>query len=258
VFDPTNTSKVFCCGVDYVRRGAVAKGANVVFWHTGGIFNSMASNIFRKNTKNTLYRGFGKRALDLAVSLVGLALLSPFLLFLALLIRLRMGRPVIFTQERPGKNGMPFAILKFRTMTNAVDRLGQLLPDGERITELGGWLRRTSFDELPELFNVLRGEMSLVGPRPLLMDYLKLYSPQQARRHAVLPGITGWAQINGRNSISWEEKFELDVWYVDHMSFWLDLRLLVMSLATLVRQDGIAAQGHATMPDFTGSENNPQ
>jgi sugar transferase EpsL len=205
-----------------------------------------------------LYSGFGKRALDLAVSLAGLALLSPFLLFLAWLIRLWMGRPVIFTQERPGKNGRPFTIFKFRTMTNAVDRVGKLLPEGERMTELGGWLRRTSFDELPELFNVLRGEMSLVGPRPLRMDYLELYSPQQARRHEVLPGITGWAQINGRNSISWEEKFDLDVWYVDHMSFWLDLRLLVMTLATLMRQEGIAAQGHATMPDFTGSKNKPQ
>ncbi len=196
--------------------------------------------------------------MDLAVCLAALALLSPFLLLLALLVRLRMGRPVIFTQERSGKNGMPFKIFKLRTMTNATDRLGQLLPDSERITELGGWLRRTSFDELPELFNVLRGDMSLVGPRPLVMNYLELYSPQQARRHSVLPGITGWAQINGRNSISWEKKFELDVWYVDHMNFWLDLRVLVMTLVALVRQDGIVAQGHATMPEFTGSKNNPQ
>lgn len=143
-------------------------------------------------------------------------------------------------------------------MTNATDRLGQLLPDSERITELGGWLRRTSFDELPELFKVLRGDMSLVGPRPLVLNYLELYSPQQARRHSVLPGITGWAQINGRNSISWEKKFELDVWYVDHMNFWLDLRVLVMTLVALVRQDGIVVQGHATMPEFTGSKNNPQ
>lgn len=196
--------------------------------------------------------------MDLAVCLAALALLSPFLLLLALLVRLRMGRPVIFTQERSGKNGMPFKIFKLRTMTNATDRLGQLLPDSERITELGGWLRRTSFDELPELFNVLRGDMSLVGPRPLVLNYLELYSPQQARRHSVLPGITGWAQINGRNSISWEKKFELDVWYVDHMNFWLDLRVLVMTLVALVRQDGIVAQGHATMPEFTGSKNNPQ
>lgn len=196
--------------------------------------------------------------MDLAVCLAALALLSPFLLLLALLVRLRMGRPVIFTQERSGKNGMPFKIFKLRTMTNATDRLGQLLPDSERITELGGWLRRTSFDELPELFNVLRGDMSLVGPRPLVLNYLELYSPQQARRHSVLPGITGWAQINGRNSISWEKKFELDVWYVDHMNFWLDLRVLVMTLVALVRQDGIVVQGHATMPEFTGSKNNPQ
>jgi lipopolysaccharide/colanic/teichoic acid biosynthesis glycosyltransferase len=205
-----------------------------------------------------LYRRFGKRAIDLAVSLAALALLSPFLLFLACLVRLRLGRPVIFAQERPGKDGRPFTIFKFRTMADAVDRLGRLLPDGERITKLGGWLRRTSIDELPELFNVLRGEMSLVGPRPLRMHYLERYSPEQARRHEVLPGITGWAQINGRNSISWEEKFELDVWYVDHMSFWLDLRLLVMTLATLVRQEGISAPGHATMPDFMGSENKTQ
>jgi sugar transferase EpsL len=211
----------------------------------------------RKN-KHELYRRFGKRALDLAVGLVALALLSPFLLFLACLIRLRLGRPVIFTQERAGKVGKPFTIFKFRTMTEAVDDLGRLLPDGERMTGLGGWLRRTSIDELPELFNVVRGEMSLVGPRPLGTNYLELYSPQQARRHEVLPGVTGWAQVKGRNSISWEKKFELDVWYVDHVSLWLDLRLLAMTLATLVRQDGIAAEGHATMPSFTGSENEPR
>jgi sugar transferase EpsL len=204
------------------------------------------------------YRRFGKRALDLAISLAALALLSPFLLFFACLIRLRLGRPVIFAQERPGKDGRPFTIFKFRTMTDAVDGLGQLLPDSERITGLGGWLRRTSIDELPELFNVLRGEMSLVGPRPLRMDYLALYSPQQARRNEVLPGITGWAQVNGRNSISWGKKFELDVWYVDHMSFWLDLQLLAMTLATLVGQEGIAAEGYGSMPDFTGSENKSQ
>jgi lipopolysaccharide/colanic/teichoic acid biosynthesis glycosyltransferase len=207
---------------------------------------------------NKFYRRFGKRVLDLAVSLTALALLSPVLLVLALLIRLRMGRPVIFTQERPGRDGRPFTIFKFRTMRNAVDHLGQLLPDGERMTGLGGWLRRMSLDELPELVNVLRGEMSLVGPRPLRMDYLELYSPQQARRHEVLPGITGWAQVNGRNSISWEKKFELDVWYVDHMGFWLDLRLLAMTLATLVSREGITAHGHASMPNFTGSQNKSQ
>jgi lipopolysaccharide/colanic/teichoic acid biosynthesis glycosyltransferase len=171
---------------------------------------------------------------------------------------MRLGRPVIFAQERPGKDGRPFVIFKFRTMTDAVDGLGQLLPDGERMTRLGDWLRRFSIDELPELVNVLRGEMSLVGPRPLRMDYLKLYSPQQARRHEVLPGITGSAQVNGRNSISWEEKFKLDIWYVDHMSFWLDLRLLAMTLPALVRQEGITAPGHASMPNFTGSDNKPR
>jgi sugar transferase EpsL len=211
----------------------------------------------RKN-KHELYRRFGKRALDSAVSLVALALLSPLLLFLACLIHLRLGQPVIFTQERAGKDGKPFTIFKFRTMTEGVDDLGRLLPDGERMTRLGGWLRRTSIDELPELFNVVRGEMSLAGPRPLGTNYLELYSPEQARRHEVLPGITGWAQVNGRNSISWEKKFVLDVWYVDHMSLWLDLRLLAMTLATLVRQDGIAAEGHPTMPSFTRSENEPR
>lgn len=193
-----------------------------------------------------------KRAFDLVVSLLALILLSPLLGLLALLVRLRLGAPVLFRQLRPGLHGRPFTLYKFRTMTDARDAQGALLPDAERLTPLGRFLRSTSLDELPELFNVLKGEMSLVGPRPLLMEYLPRYTPEQLRRHEVRPGITGWAQVNGRNVLSWEEKFALDVWYVEHHSFWLDLKILWLTLVKTLRREGIAAEGHATMPKFMG------
>jgi len=186
-----------------------------------------------------------------AVSL--LTMLSAPLLLLALVVRITLGGPVLFRQVRPGLHGRPFRMIKFRTMTDARDADGALLPDAQRLTPLGRFLRATSLDELPELWNVIRGDMSLVGPRPLLMEYLPLYSAEQARRHEVRPGVTGWAQVNGRNSLSWERRLEMDVWYVDHQSFWLDLRILVMTVGKVVRRDGISADGEATMPKFTGN-----
>ena len=175
------------------------------------------------------------------------------MLILAITIFSRLGSPILFRQRRPGLNGEIFEMLKFRSMQEAKDKEGNLLPDSERLTEFGRWLRSTSLDELPELWNVLRGEMSLVGPRPLLMEYLPLYSPEQAHRHDVRPGITGWAQVNGRNAISWEEKFKLDVWYVDHQSFWLDLKILFLTVKNVISQHGISADGEATMPKFSGN-----
>ena len=193
-----------------------------------------------------------KRALNLAIAVPALIVLSPLLLGIALAIRVRMGSPVLFRQERPGLGGRPFRMLKFRTMSDLRDPQGRLLDDAHRLTPLGRWLRRTSLDELPELINVLKGEMSLVGPRPLLMEYLPRYTPEQARRHVVKPGITGWAQINGRNALSWEEKFALDLWYVEHRSLWLDCVILVRTIAAVVSGRGISADGHATMPEFQG------
>ncbi len=169
-------------------------------------------------------------------------------------VRLAHGSPVLFTQVRPGYFGRPFKIYKFRTMTDERDTQGNLLPDAERLTRLGRFLRASSLDELPELFNVLRGEMSLVGPRPLLMQYLTRYTPEQARRHAVLPGITGWAQVNGRNALTWEDKFRLDVWYVENWSFWLDIQILWMTAWKVVKREGISQPGHATAEEFMGSE----
>lgn len=195
-----------------------------------------------------------KRALDVAGAGFGLAAASPIMALTAIAIAYDLGRPVFFLQVRPGKGGLPFGMLKFRTMRDAVDASGRQLPDAARLTRLGRFLRSTSLDELPELWNVLRGEMSLVGPRPLLTEYLPRYSPAQARRHEVLPGVTGWAQIRGRNALSWEEKFALDVWYVDHASFWLDLRILAGTVGAVLRRDGISHAGDATMPPFTGSE----
>jgi|SRR5690606_6750205 len=195
-----------------------------------------------------------KRPLDVILSAMALLILSPVLLAIALLVRVGMGSPVLFRQRRPGLHGRPFTILKFRTMTEARDGDGTLLPDVDRLTVLGRFLRRTSLDELPELINVLRGDMSLVGPRPLRMHYLDHYTPEQMRRHDVLPGITGWAQVNGRNALTWEEKFALDVWYVDHVSFWLDLKILLMTVLRVLTGDGISQPGHATMPEFTGTE----
>jgi lipopolysaccharide/colanic/teichoic acid biosynthesis glycosyltransferase len=195
-----------------------------------------------------------KRLFDfLAASLAVLVLALP-LLPLAWLIRRKLGSPVFFTQVRPGLHGKPFKMVKFRTMTDERSPEGQLLPDVERLTPFGCWLRATSLDELPELWNVLRGDMSLVGPRPLLMEYLSIYTPEQARRHEVRPGITGWAQVNGRNSISWEDKFKLDVWYVGNQSLWLDIKILWLTVKKVLVRDGIRAQGEATMPRFTGSQ----
>lgn len=193
-----------------------------------------------------------KRALDLGVAGAVLLVAAPVMAAAAVAIRLRMGSPVLFRQTRPGLGGRPFQILKFRTMRDAVDAAGQPLPDADRITAVGEFLRKTSIDELPQMWNVLRGDMSLVGPRPLLMEYLPLYSPAQARRHEVRPGITGWTQVNGRNALSWEEKFRLDVWYVDHRSFRLDLRILALTALRVLRRDGISQHGHATMEKFRG------
>lgn len=194
-----------------------------------------------------------KRLLDIAVAATGLALLAPVLAILALAVRLKLGRPILFRQRRPGLHGGPFEMYKLRTMLDRQDAQGRPLPDEERLTPFGRFLRSTSLDELPELLNVLRGEMSLVGPRPLLMEYLARYTPEQARRHEVKPGITGWAQINGRNAIGWEERFALDVWYVDHWSLALDLKILFQTAGKVLRRDGISAESHATMPKFMGT-----
>jgi len=193
-----------------------------------------------------------KRLIDILAASFGLLLLAPLLLVLALLIRVRMGSPVIFGQVRPGLRGKPFRMIKFRTMLDAVDAQGNPLPDDQRLTRLGSFLRSTSLDELPELWNVLKGDMSLVGPRPLLMEYLPLYSPEQARRHDVRPGVTGWAQVNGRNALSWDEKFKLDVWYVDNQSLWLDIKILFMTVKKVLVREGISAEGEVTMSKFTG------
>ncbi|MEX0661280.1 MAG: sugar transferase [Balneolaceae bacterium] len=194
-----------------------------------------------------------KRIVDVIIVLVGLMLLWPLLIILALINYFMHGSPVLFKQVRPGKNGEPFMFYKFRTMTNERDQTGELLPDAERLTPYGEWLRKTSLDELPSLFNVLKGEMSLVGPRPLLMEYVPLYNTFQQRRHEVKPGITGWAQVNGRNEISWERKFELDVWYVENQSLGLDLKVLFLTLNAIIRRKGINAKNHKTMPKFRGS-----
>lgn len=195
-----------------------------------------------------------KRLFDILVAASALLLLAPLLLTLAWLVRRRIGAPVLFRQLRPGLHGRPFELLKFRSMREALDAHGAPLPDAERLTPFGRFLRATSLDELPELWSVLKGDMSLVGPRPLLMEYLPLYSAEQARRHAVRPGITGWAQVNGRNALSWEEKFRLDVWYVEHRSFRLDLHILLLTLRRVLAREGINAEGEATMPRFTGSK----
>lgn len=198
------------------------------------------------------YTRFGKRLFDLTLSLAALLLLCPVLAALALLVRVQLGAPVLFRQTRPGLRGKLFTLYKFRTMTGARDAQGNLLPDAERLTRFGRFLRSTSLDELPELFNVLKGEMSLVGPRPLLTQYLERYTPEQMRRHAVLPGITGWAQVNGRNALSWEQKFALDVWYVDHQSIRLDLKILLLTVWKIIKREGIHQPGQATMQEFLG------
>ena len=195
-----------------------------------------------------------KRLFDVVVSACALLVLALPLLVVIWMVRRKLGSPVFFTQVRPGMHGKPFKMVKFRSMTSERGTDGELLPDAERLTPFGRFLRSTSLDELPELWNVLKGDMSLVGPRPLLMEYLPLYSPEQARRHEVRPGITGWAQVNGRNAISWEDKFKLDVWYVDHCSLWLDIKILWLTVKKVLVREGISAAGEATMGKFTGSK----
>lgn len=195
-----------------------------------------------------------KRLMDLIIAFVGLLMLLPMILLVATLIHRKLGSPVLFRQTRPGLNGKPFEMIKFRTMLDATDKNGNLLPDDQRMTSLGSFLRATSLDELPELWNVLKGDMSLVGPRPLLMEYLPLYSKEQYRRHEVRPGVTGWAQVNGRNAISWEDKFRLDVWYVDNQSLWLDVKILFLTVKKVLVRDGISGDGEVTMSKFTGSK----
>jgi sugar transferase EpsL len=195
-----------------------------------------------------------KRLFDLIATILGLLLIWPFLIVLALLVRIKHGSPVLFCQQRPGLHGRPFMMYKFRTMTVERDADGTLLPDDQRLTGFGRFLRSASLDELPELINVLKGEMSLVGPRPLLTEYLPLYSPEQARRHELRPGITGWAQVNGRNTISWEEKFRLDVWYIKNQSFWLDIKILWLTVHKVFQRHGISQEGQATCQPFKGGE----
>jgi sugar transferase EpsL len=195
-----------------------------------------------------------KRTIDILISGTALLLLAPVFCILALLISKKFGGPVLFSQVRPGLNGKPFRMIKFRTMTNTIDSGGDLLPDTDRLKPFGHWLRSASLDELPGLWNVLKGDMSLVGPRPLLLQYLPLYTPEQARRHQVKPGLTGWAQVNGRNALSWEEKFTLDLWYVDNRNLWLDLKILSMTAFKVIKRDGINAASDVTMPVFIGSK----
>jgi sugar transferase EpsL len=197
-----------------------------------------------------------KRLFDVLVSSTALILLSPVLLFVALLVRIKLGSPILFTQIRPGLNAKPFKMVKFRTLTEAKDSSGNFLPDAQRLTRFGKLLRSTSLDELPELWNVLKGDMSLVGPRPLLMEYLPLYNARQIRRHEARPGITGWAQINGRNAIDWETRFQLDVFYVENQTFWFDLKILFLTAAKVIRREGIQQEGQATVSKFTGSGKN--
>ncbi len=194
-----------------------------------------------------------KRVFDVCVAALMLVVLSPLILVVALLVRWQLGSPLLFHHRRPGLHGQPFGMVKFRTMLDTRDATGALLPSDQRLTHFGKLLRSTSLDELPELWNVLKGDMSLVGPRPLLMDYLPLYTAEQFRRHEARPGITGWAQVNGRNDLSWEDKFRLDVWYVDHQSLWLDIRILFLTLKKVVFREGISAGGHAITPRFSGS-----
>ena len=197
-----------------------------------------------------MIRSLIKRCIDLVLSTGAVVLLSPILVAVVSIVRLQMGAPVLYPQTRPGRGGLPFKIFKFRTMSDARNADGNLLTDADRLTPLGRFLRATSLDELPELINIIKGDMSIVGPRPLLMQYLDRYSSEQARRHEVRPGLTGWAQVNGRNAISWEEKFKLDVWYVDNQSFWLDLKIIVLTVLKVIKREGISADGEDTMHEF--------
>jgi len=200
---------------------------------------------------------FIKRLFDLAIAVPLLIILSPVFLLIGFLVRIRIGAPIFFRQVRPGFQSKPFGIHKFRTMSDKRDENGNLFSDAERLTPLGRFLRKTSIDELPELFNVIRGDMSIVGPRPLLMQYLDRYTPEQARRHEIKPGITGWAQVNGRNAISWEHKFRLDVWYVDHQSLWLDLKIIALTVWKILKREGISQAGQATAEEFKGAIQQP-
>lgn len=200
-----------------------------------------------------MYRLLGKRIADLVLVVPALLLLLPVYIFLALLVHWRLGTPILFRQQRPGLHGKPFTLYKFRTMTNRCNDQGILLTDADRLTPFGNWLRSSSLDELPELWNILKGEMSFVGPRPLLLSYLARYTPEQMCRHNVLPGLTGWAQVHGRNALSWDEKFKLDLWYVDHLSFTLDLKIIFLTIWKTVLREGIHASGAATMPEFMGT-----
>lgn len=195
-----------------------------------------------------------KRAFDIVVAGIGLILLLPLIAAVAILVRINLGRPILFRQERPGRFAKPFTLFKFRTMRQTRWQERSPLPDAQRLSPFGKYLRATSLDELPELWNVVRGDMSLVGPRPLLMEYVPLYTDQQARRHEVRPGLTGWAQVNGRNALSWADRFELDVWYIDHWSMWLDLKILGMTARDVLKRTGISADGEATMSRFTGTK----
>jgi sugar transferase EpsL len=201
---------------------------------------------------------FSKRLFDIIAALIGLSILSPFILLTAILVRIFLGTPILFRQQRPGYKGNPFFIYKFRTMTDRLGADGNLLSDSERLTPFGRFLRSLSLDELPEFFNILRGEMSFVGPRPLLMQYLPLYSPEQARRHDVFPGLTGWAQVNGRNATDWSTRFKLDVWYVDHWSFWLDIKIILMTFGKVFKRSGVNQEGQATVEYFTGNDDKPR
>jgi len=202
----------------------------------------------------TFYAKYGKRWFDLALTLPGVIVISPVLIIIALLVRMRMGSPVLFRQQRPGMNGELFSIYKFRTMTDERYDNGTLLPNELRLTRFGNFLRKASLDEFPELWNVLKGEMSLVGPRPLRVEYLPLYSPEQRRRHDIKPGITGWAQVQGRNAISWDEKFKLDVWYVDNVSFWMDVKILLMTFIKVFKREGVNQSENCTMEPFKGAK----
>ena len=197
---------------------------------------------------------FSKRLFDLSFAIIALIILSPIILVTAILVRVFIGAPILFIQQRPGYKGRPFFIYKFRTMTDRFARDGSLLPDAERLTRFGHLLRSLSLDELPELFNIVRGEMSFVGPRPLLMEYLPLYSPEQARRHDVVPGLTGWAQVNGRNTLDWPARFAMDIWYVDHWSFWLDIRIIFLTLGKVISREGINQEGQSTVEFFKGEK----
>ncbi len=202
--------------------------------------------------KQGIYSKYAKRIIDFSCSLIGLIVLSPIFIILAILIRIKLGSPVLFCQERPGKNGKIFKMYKFRSMTDERNKNGELLPDDVRLTSFGKTLRSTSLDELPELINILKGDMSIVGPRPLLVRYLPLYNERQKHRHDVRPGITGYAQVNGRNAISWEEKFEKDIWYVENISFWTDVKIIFGTVRTVLKRDGISSETSATMEEFRG------